>query len=593
MKGPYPLVTSGFLAIAAIVLVASASGGPGWNEVAGHATLAVAHERLTPAPLYGALAAVFAALLPVGEVGFRLSVLSALLGALTLWGVARCGAELLPKHALAGAVALLLLVLSTPFRVAAAHAGPSMLAACGVVWTCAALLALGRSRSHRDAAIAFAAIAVVVGSAPWLGMALAVLAAWVAVRATIRARMIAVAMIAIGATSAAWWIGARGELGSPVFDLDAVLVAMGGGATAVILGAGLLGTAFGAATALPGAGLLGVLVAVVLAHATLVDPSPATACALLAVGSTVIPAAVRQAFPTTRADLAFAVGAAPLIAVTLVAGPTLTIEDPADEPARLADAVTAELPPGPGTFVARSRTVWASVRYAQAVTGARPDLSLAPLAPTQIADAQVADALRARHVVGSDLPAFGRLDPTRALPRGRGFELRAQPSPLVRVSPPPLDLRSTVGAEQAIVLALARARYEAGAGRLDAAARAAGLTDRFRAADLAILATLIPSSDRPALYGFLPPLDRRRPGRWMLDIFGDDLAWVAGLPLPLAASLPPSAPLERRLHALWRDILTGARSPGDLEIAALGGAAVAATLDMLTTTRLNREPVNR
>ena len=137
---------------------------------------------------------------------------------------------------------------------------------------------------------------------------------------------------------------------------------------------------------------------------------------------------------------------------------------------------------------------------------------------------------------------------------------------------------SQIGREQAVLLAISRARDEAGAGRLDAAARAAGLTDRFHAADLAVLATAAITPARPALFGFVPQLDDAPPGPWLLELFGDDLAWVAGLEIPVV-----DGPPARKLHALWRELLSGPPSitKDDPRIAALGPAAVAATAGLL------------
>ncbi|MCB9564781.1 MAG: sigma-54-dependent Fis family transcriptional regulator [Kofleriaceae bacterium] len=117
---------------------------------------------------------------------------------------------------------------------------------------------------------------------------------------------------------------------------------------------------------------------------------------------------------------------------------------------------------------------------------------------------------------------------------------------------------------------------------LDEAARAAGLVaeGRFGGADLALLAGAVPSLARPPLFGFVPRLGPDRPGR-RRELLGDDLAWVAGLtPPPVTAAEP-----ERRLHALWRQILAGERAADDAEVRALGPAAEAATAAMLATIR--------
>jgi hypothetical protein len=129
-----------------------------------------------------------------------------------------------------------------------------------------------------------------------------------------------------------------------------------------------------------------------------------------------------------------------------------------------------------------------------------------------------------------------------------------------------------------VLLAIERARYEVKSERLDAAARALGLESRFGAADLAVLAATVPPPERPALFGFLP-LDEAPPGDWMIDVFGDDLAWMAGIPI---APVDAHASIARRLHAKWREILLGKTTPDDPAIAALGPKAVAATKAVFT-----------
>ena len=61
-------------ATALVALVATATGGPGWDAASAHAVLAAHLERTAAAPLYGVLAA-GAAQIPAGEVGFRLALI--------------------------------------------------------------------------------------------------------------------------------------------------------------------------------------------------------------------------------------------------------------------------------------------------------------------------------------------------------------------------------------------------------------------------------------------------------------------------------------------------------------------------------------
>jgi len=571
----YPTVV---FAVSLVWLVASTSGGPGWDRAADRAVLAGYLVKTATAPLYDALAGA-AAHLPVGEVGFRLSLLAAVLGALTLAGVIAAVRALLPKDPFAGLIAAVVLLLAPPFREATASATPAMLAACGVVWSVAAAAAHARTKSVRSAALALAAVAVVIGSAPWLGVAVAVMIfLWLARTGTARHHLV-IGAGALGILLVALWIGATGRLPAPSFDLTAMVAASGRGAGAIVVGGGLLGAAFAAATGLALARWLGLAILLAGLHAVAFDPAPAPLLAALAIGIAVIPSAIARAVPLPRGWVVLAAGL-PLVAVAVLTGGSLRIDDPQAAPARVATDVIGELPPGPGVIVATHGTLWSAIHYAQAIAGVRPDLRLAAPALPSVNDVVAADALRARQIVGADVPAFGRLDPTRSVPRGRGFELRAEPLAVAIAPPPPAGYPSAIGEELAVQLALSRARFEAGMGRLDAAARAAGLTARFRAAELAVLSTSLPSPERPALWSYLPRLAHRAPGPWLLELFGDDLAWVAGLPQS-AVDGPPA----RRLHALWRELLSGQRTAEDPEIVALGPAAVAATAELLAARR--------
>jgi hypothetical protein len=225
----------------------------------------------------------------------------------------------------------------------------------------------------------------------------------------------------------------------------------------------------------------------------------------------------------------------------------------------------------------------AAIAYAQAIAGARPDLQPAPAS-----DVVIAEVLARAGVVGADAPAFGRLDPRRALPRGRAFQLLDTPPPpgAVTAAPvlPPAHYRTATGESESIALALRRAQYEGGLGRLEQAARAAGLLDRFRAADLAVLSISAPTPARPALSAFIPSLGGPPGGRWTLDLLGDDLAWVAGLPQP-DVDWPPERALHARWRKLWRGELAAGDPAGDPSIAALGPSAVEATRAMLAALK--------
>jgi hypothetical protein len=294
--------------------------------------------------------------------------------------------------------------------------------------------------------------------------------------------------------------------------------------------------------------------------------------AVLAIAIAIIPAAIARAANLAHRDLA-ALAAIPLAAAALLAG--ISRESPGATPTRLARDLTTDIPAGPGVFIATRTPAWLALQYEWIVAGARPDLTLVPPLPSHEADLIAADQIRADHVVASDAAAFGRLDVKRAIPRGRGFQLIGDLPTIVEPVLPPAHYATALGSEESTMLALERARHEAASGRLDLAARAAGLADRFGAADLAVLAATIPTAQRPALFGFLP-LDAVPPGAWLLDTFGDDLAWVAGIDVPAV-----KGPMPRQLHALWRDVFAGTRKADDPAIAALGPRAVEATKELL------------
>ncbi len=538
-----------------VVLVLDATGGPGWGIASARAVLAARMDHGAGAPLYDVLASV-AALLPFGEVGFRTQLLGALLGALTCVGVLEAARVLVPKDPLAAIAGIVVLVLAPPFR----ESSPALLAACGAVW------ALARCGTL----VGLAACAIVVGSAPYLGLALTALIAWKTPR---DAWPIGLAII--GATAIALWLGAEGRLPAIHPSLALAIRETQGGA--IVVGAGLLGIGFGALTGLPRARELAVVTLLVAANEILVGGAGATLLATLAIGIAVLPAAIVRAAGTDKRTLVAALAALPLAGAALLAGATR--DKPGSTPTRLVDDLTGDVPAGPGVLVATRTPSYEALQYEASIAGARPDLTLVPPLPAHEADVIVADAIRADKIAAADAAAFGRLDVKRVIPRRRGFQLIGDLPDHGEPVVAPATYPTALGAQESAMLALERARHEAASGRLDAAARAAGLTDRFHAADLAVLAATVPTKERPALFGFLP-LDTQPPGPWLLDVFGDDLAWVAGLEAPHAET-----PMPRKLHALWTEIFLGKRKPDDPAITALGSDAVAATSEMIKELR--------
>ena len=529
-----------------VALVIEAGGGAGWGVSSARAALAARMEHGAAAPLFDVLASV-AALLPFGEPGFRIELLGALLGAATCAGVIACAQLLVPKDRLAGLAGVAVLVLAPPFR----EASPGLLAACGTVW---ALATNGRLAS-------LAACAVVVGSAPYLGLALTIVLA-------IRCDDRPVGLALVGLTAIALWLGATGSLPGVHPSLAAAVLETQRGA--VVVGAGLVALGFGALTGLPKARALAAITALVCLDEVLVGGAAPVVLAVLAIAIAIIPAAIARAAGLVnrdapaasaadraapagpaklgRRDLA-ALAALPLAAAALLAG--WRVEHAGSVPTHLATDLTGDVPAGPGVFVATRTPSYLALQYEWVIAGARPDLTLVPPLPSHDADVIVANQIRADHIAASDAAAFGRLDVKRAIPRNRGFQLigdlPTEAEPLL----PPAQYPTELGTQESAMLALERARHEAASGRLDSAARAAGLAGRFGAADLAVLASTVPTNARPALFGFLP-LDVAPPGPWLLDVFGDDLAWVAGLDVK-----PVESPMPRKLHALWREIFEG------------------------------------
>ena len=566
--------------VAFMVLVLDVGGGSGWALTSTRSVLAVRLDHSAGAPLYDVLAGV-AALLPFGEPGFRLGLLGAALGALTIAGVVAVGRALLPKQPTAGVIAAVLLLLAPPFRDALAT--PQILAACGAVWAIACGASYVRARTGatdvRIAILALAACGVVVGSEPWLGVAMVIgTIAWLGAPKQI----VAVVVGALGLASVLLWFDALGSVPGLHPSLVAAVAASGRGAGAVVIGAGLLGFGFGAVTGLPNARAVAGFAVLAAAHEVVVGASAAVMLAVFVLGTAIVAAAVARMVASElrgwQREAAVIACGAPLLVAAFAMGAVTTAEDPGATPRRLVADLTDQLPAGPGMFIATRPVTWFALQYERAVAGLRPDLELVPPLPPARADVVAVTALRAKLVVGADASAFGRLDAELAIPRGRGFQLvGAIPGHAVPVEEPATYTTAT-GAQEALALAIERARLEAASGRLDAAARAAGLTSRFGAADLAVLASITPTKDHPALFGFLP-LDLVPRGPWLIDTFGDDLAWVANIP---QADPPLGAPMPRRLHALWRRIFIDQIKPDDPQIAVLGPAAVAATAALMT-----------
>jgi len=581
-----------------VVTIVRAPGGPGWlgdgGAVVAATDVSVLAGRGPLATVLGALVG----LLPLGEPAFRLALLGAVGLAATCAGVVAVARALTPTAAGAGAIAGALLAV-TPAGAVALPTADGALAAALVVWTLAGVAARRRTPdepwSRTRAVWAAIAVGALAAIAPVLGLVLALPVAWVhwgcvpgarrllglVPAVVVFALAVAPVLVRGGGASLAplGEVGPWRALGLGGGDVGALIARLGDGAGAALLFAGLVGLGLGAATGLRGAGVV-LATAVGLAIAAALTAPPVVALAVLAAiaaGVGPLAAAIARLGPAEHRTTIATIAAVPIAIIAVVAPRRLPAPPPAsDGVARVAADLLGPVAPGPGVFFVTTPAIASALRHERAVAGLRPDLAVAVAD-----DRRAVQALRAGMTVASDSPSFGRLDLRRARPTGRGFTLlreEAEPASDAAV-PPPAGYPGEGGRAIAAYLAVERARYEANRGHLDRAARAAGLVGRFGAADLAILAGTVPGRARPPMFGFVPTLTPGAlPPPWLPELFGDDLAWVADLP---AAPLPADAPAERRLHALWRDILSGTRTAGDPAIAAMGLAAERATVMML------------
>ncbi len=239
----------------------------------------------------------------------------AVLGGLTLAGAVRAARAVVPKQPAAATIGPMLLFMAPAFR--EAIGSPAMLAACGTAWTAACAADFARTRDARRGLAALACTGIVIGSEPWLGGLLAIVVAIWLVRSAVIVIGHVVAIVGLlGGLGVALWIGGLPEL-SP--QLAPLVAASGAGATAVLVGSGLLGAGFAAVTAHPASRLVVALVAACALHAVVVAEGVAPLLVAFAIAVAVIPAAVARALPPARELVAVAAGV-PLVVAAALAG---------------------------------------------------------------------------------------------------------------------------------------------------------------------------------------------------------------------------------------------------------------------------------
>lgn len=566
-----------------------------------------------------------ATLLPIGEIAFRVALLSAVAMAAAVTGVVALARALVPTESVAAYAAASVAVLSPVVQVNATRVEVYAPVAALIVWAMVLVVRFVRARGPaRDPLVAAlllgcaAAIHPAIAAAAATPMAIAVAVA--ARRRALRLAPLAIACAAVPLLSYAALVIRAGAATPPPFMwgdttslaglMDVVgaanyrdnfeLAGLGGrfvgllllcgeGMGLGLLFGGLIGLGFGALSGLRGAGLVLAAAAVVLAGAATQGafnpdmPGYVTpALLLIAAGLAPIAGATLRLLPSelagvgtrTRPLLAAAV-VIPFIAIGLAGGTARAIDSGfrrGDDPTRRHAATVEQQPPGPRVYLTIGDHGLFPALYERFVAGARPDVLV--LEPELCRDrwyhawarrtlpALERPCARGANPVGGD---DWRLAPI-AHPVGRGYVFAPGPEPAAE---PPPAYRGEFGARVARRIGLLRAMYETARGRLPAAARAAGLSARFGAT------TLSPQPGRVPLAQLVP---RTTPSLiaepWEIELFGDDLAWLAGLPPP---ELGPDDARERFVHRAWRGVLEGTHDPADLdglsaeELTILGG----------------------
>lgn len=420
-----PLIT---FVVASAGFAIGAAGGATWMDpgelAAASWQLGVAHPPGHPAyVMLGKLAALF----PLGEIGFRISLLSSVAMGAAAASVVAVAQLLVPRERVAAALAVLLLVLAPAVVFNARRVevyGPT-LALTG--WSLWAALMVWRADRPQPRHISMMALGLGMAAAihPLIAAVVGLPAA-IAVAIRLRARLARLAAPALGlgllalASYALLPIRANAETrpellwGDPATAGAAYDVISGaayqknfeigtlgerlGGALAItaegpglpLLFAGLVGLLFGAVTRLRGAGLLLAIAATtLLGAATQGHLNPDLRAYMLpalmacAAGAAIAAGAVARlagdSLPVRLAAQAVVVGGVGLFGFCGDPGPDQpSLGDPADL-AALFDQTVGAMPPGPGVYLTRGDVSLFAAFYAQMVAGDRPDIAVASI----------------------------------------------------------------------------------------------------------------------------------------------------------------------------------------------------------------------
>ncbi len=646
-------------ALATAFYALMAAPGVGWMD-SGELTQAAwnlggAHPPGHPAhSLLGKLAS----FLPLGEVGFRVNLLSAATMGAALAGVIALARRLIAERgaALSGAaVGVILAALSPAALVNATRAEVYGPVAALVVWSLVFALPFIKDDDPHPRGLLVAALGFALAAA-FHPVIAASAALPVAVALALRARrrlvrlaplaialgvlaLLAYAYLPVRALAASPPLLVWGDPSTPRAFLDLVTGAVyrsnfaGSGLVARFAGAwmligaasglgvllgGLIGLGMGAATRLRGAAVcLATAVCLVLGAGLQDALNPdlpgyllpallvlaAGLAPLVAAGLRLLPAEMAGPDARTR-PIAVAALLAPLVAAGFFAGGGEEL-DRDDAPARQFATTIGAMPPGPGLYFTSGDHTLFAAQYERLVAGGRPDLAIVnaelcrdewfmrhvkrvlPLLYVPYIDdhvrGQTAERLaitnmRQGRTVGGDMTSFGRLRSRYAGAVGRAYQYLLSDADAADPARPPPDYEGRVGRRVAALVGLERAGYEMERERFAAAARAAGVADRFTGEEKAALAAARPRADRPPL---LPLVPRHTSvfliDDWMIDLFAEEVAWRAGLP-PRGATGDTD---EERVHALWRALLRGELTPGGDDLLDVGRDAALATTRLL------------
>lgn len=409
-------------AVAFAVYAVMAAPGVEWMDsgelTAAGFTLGGAHPPGHPAHT---LLAKLASLVPIGEVAFRVNLLSALCMAAAVAGTAALARALVAKVPVAAAVAAGVVALSPLATTNATRAEVYAPVAALLVWALERTVRFVRDGAAPDALVAALCCALAAAFHPLIALAGALpIALGVAVRARRRLLRLAAPCVALGALAliAYGYLPVRGNaaerpllLWDDPSDLDGFMRLLGGGAyqgnfaleglpkraalMAMLTGegtglaalfAGLVGLAFAATTRLRGAWLpLAFAASVIVAAATQRHYNPDmpgyVLPALLALAAGVAPliSVARKLAPGNHWLVPY-VAAVPILGLAAL-GPVVRADDGGarrtDDALRHWDDTVGRVPAGPALYFANTDHALFPAQYEQLVAGARPDVALA------------------------------------------------------------------------------------------------------------------------------------------------------------------------------------------------------------------------